>query len=123
MTKDEAQAVRPAKKGKAGRGDGTGQTRNRESINEGLAIAALQLALEHKGEEPMFEQMKDAKKVTHEDNWLSFFQTLYNPDGKKKPESATRTFREAKNGLYPSGRIRSFNKYVWISEAYDEADG
>jgi hypothetical protein len=123
MTKDEAQAVRPAKKGKAGQGTGTGQIRNRESINEGLAIAALQLALKNKPYEPMFEQMKDAKKVAHEDDWLSFFRTLYDPDDQKKPESALRKFRDAKKGLYTSGRIRPFSNYAWFSEDYEEADG
>jgi hypothetical protein len=71
----------------------------------------------------MFEQMKDAKHVAHEDDWLDFFRTVYDPKSEKSPDSARRALAKAKNRPYLSGRIRTFNEYAWFSDAYEGPDG
>ena len=118
---DKAEALAMGAKIKASGDDK--KTRNRESLAEGLAVKALHLALKHKGAEPMFDQMKDAKQVAHEDDWLDFFRTVYDPDNEKSPDSARRALAKAKKRPYLSGRIRTFNQYAWFSEAYDGPDG
>jgi RecA-family ATPase len=117
---DKAAALAMGAKIKA-RGDDK-KTRNRNSEFDEMALKALQLALKQKGQEPMFDQMKDAEKVVHEKDWEACFRTVYDPNGEKQEDSARKALGRAKNRPYLSGQIRTFNEYVWFSVGYEGPD-
>lgn len=118
ISQAEAEALGAKRSGKTG----SGKTRNKPSKVEEMALETLQLALDKKGVEPMFDQMKDTEMVVLEDVWSQFFADKYAQKSTRKTESAARSWRRAKNELYKTGQIKGFNQYVWISNTYDEAD-
>lgn len=118
----EAEALGVRKKSSGSGSGDSKKTRNKDSEVDEMAVKALRNALDKAGQEPMFDQMKDAETVVHDKVWDACFERLYDPDGTKKPDSARRALDRAKTRPYLSGQIRTFNEYSWFSMSCENPD-